>query len=342
MDSRINIQNELQQISPEVAGISAGTPYAVPAGYFENLATYLLQLVRQEQEVSAVLTPQAGNNPYTVPQGYFDILPDLLLQRVQQIEPVFAVLTEQARNNPYQVPNSYFNTLPDLLLNKAKAGNAANATEELQALSPLLGSIGKKMPFSMPADYFTELPGNASAGAQAIDFVNEELENLSPLMSSLQQKQAYQVPAGYFEQLPQQVLDKVTQPSAKVVSISFTRKLLRYTAAAAIAVVIITAGRLYMNKPARQTDNPYPVQVAMHDAVKQAVSDSLHSFEDQDLQNYLEAQGGASPENTAIAGNEIKAADVQDMLGDVSDAELQQYLEQYTALNTNNNNTYTN
>jgi hypothetical protein len=287
MENRINILNELREISPKLAEVTATTPYEVPAGYFDGLAGRILQRIKDGEEGSPVLG-EKKDNPYRAPQGYFD-------------------------------------NLATIILNRIKAETAETPKEELALLSPLLSQASKKNPFSTPAGYFEELGDNAVAGAKAIEFVNDELENLSPLMNELKSKQVYEVPAGYFEQLPEQVLQKVTtQQPARVVSISFTRKIIRYAAAAIVIGIMFTAGWIFLgkNSPADQPGQQPPA-VAQIDVNFDSVSDDM-------LQSYLDNQNAGLGETTPVAGNyEITADDMKDMLADVSDAELQHYIDQY-------------
>jgi hypothetical protein len=359
MENRNIILKELREISQVVADISHQAPYTVPAGYFEGLAGRLLQLakaaaantpvlpqttnpyqvpqgyfeglantmlqrVKEEEVTLSPALQQANNNPYQVPQGYFEGLANTLLQRVKEEEVTLSPALQQANNNPYQVPQGYFENLPATILSRVKATAADNATDELEVLSPLLSQIGKQMPFSTPAGYFDELGENAVAGAQAIEFVNGELENLSPLMKGLNRMQVYEVPAGYFEQLPGQVLKAVkAQQPARVVSISATRRVLRYAAAAVAAGLIITAGWLYLggNKIIEKPGGAFVYQ--------------LDSISDEMLEKYLENQTPA-PAETAVAAttaaDEIEASDMKDMLADVTDEDLQQYLEKYSTV----------
>jgi hypothetical protein len=296
-------------------------PYQVPQEYFEGLANNILQRVKANDVSLSPVLQQANNNPYQVPQGYFEGLANNILQRVKANDTSLSPVLQQASNNPYQVPQGYFDNLPAVILNRIKATTTDNATEELDILSPVLSQIGKKMPFSTPAGYFNELGENAVAGAQAIDFVNGALENLSPLMQGLKRVQVYEVPAGYFEQLPGQVLNAIkAQQPAKVVSMSFTRRVLRYAAAAVVAGLIITAGWLYLGKGGKITPVP-PAELA--------------SISDEMLEKYLENQT-AAPAETAIATtpavDEIDANDMKDMLADVTDEDLQQYLEKYSTV----------
>lgn len=202
----VNILNELQAISPEVARIGRQLPYEVPAGYFEGLAAQVLLRVKAEEEAMPVVLQQACANPYSVPAGYFDELAGSILMRV-------------------------------------KAEQALTAQEELSVLSPLLSKLDKKLLFEAPAGYFAELTENVVSGARAIDFVNEELENLSPVMAGLKDKQVYTVPADYFDGLPGQVLDRVKKAAepARVVSIGQGRKVMRYAVAAAVIGIVVMA-----------------------------------------------------------------------------------------------------
>jgi hypothetical protein len=358
MENRNNILKELRNISPVVADISHQAPYTVPAGYFEGLANQLLQLVKAGETSSVIpkannpytvpqgyfeglannmlqrvkaeegsLSPalqQANNNPYEVPQGYFEGLANRMLQCVKAEEVSLSPALQQANNNPYQVPQGYFDSLPETILNRVKATTTDSADEELEILSPLLSQIGKKMPFSTPAGYFNELGENAIAGAQAIDFVNIELENLSPLMQGLKRIMVYEVPAGYFNQLPGEVMKAIkAQQPAKVVSMSFTRRVLRYAAAAVVAGLIVTAGWIYLGKGPVKEGKVDP-EIA-----------KLDNLSDETLQKYLENQTPA-PAEAAIASTstaeELDANDMKDMLADVTDEDLQVYLEKYSTV----------
>ena len=367
MENRNYILNEVREISRVVAEIGHQNPYTVPAGYFEGLAGELLQRIKADtntpvlpQTNNPYQVPQgyfegladkllhrikeephpiplslrrgAGGEVYEVPQGYFDTLADKLLQRIKEEEPVLSPALQQAKQVTYEVPQGYFDSLPATILNRIKAEQTDGVNEELEILSPLLSQIGKRTPFSMPAGYFEELSENAVAGAQAIDFVNGTLENLSPLMSSLKNKQVYEVPAGYFEQLPGQVLQaaKAQQP-AKVVSISFTRRVIQYAAAAVVAGIIAVAGWMYMSKG---TDKKTPDKVEMASVI--VPKPELNKLSDEVLEKYLESQTAAPAETAAAATDntanaEIDATDMKDMLADVSDEDLQQYLDKYSS-----------
>ncbi|HUP14229.1 MAG TPA: hypothetical protein VM187_18535 [Niastella sp.] len=320
--------NILQRVTAEEESFSPAlqqannNPYEVPQGYFEGFANNMLQRVKAEEVLLSPALQQASNNPYEVPQSYFESLANNMLQRVKA-EEAFSPALQQANNNPYRVPQGYFESLPLILLSRVKATAVDNVNEELEILSPLLSQIGKKMPFSTPAGYFNELGENAISGAQAIDFVNIELENLSPLMQGLKRLMVYEAPAGYFNQLPGQVMKAIkAQQPARVVSMSLTRRVFRYAAAAVVAGLIVTAGWIYLGTgPAKEGEIP---EIA-----------KLDSLSDETLQKYLENQL-STPAETAIAATttveELDANDMKDMLADVTDEDLQVYLEKYSTV----------
>lgn len=73
------------------------------------------------------------------PEGYFDTLPHTMLPRLQ------------AYGKAYSVPNGYFESLPQLILEQAKM------SDEAIPETPILNCISKKMPYSVPEQYFAEV-----------------------------------------------------------------------------------------------------------------------------------------------------------------------------------------
>ncbi|MBC7848878.1 MAG: hypothetical protein H7Y31_04040 [Chitinophagaceae bacterium] len=274
MENRNHILDELINEYPALANMESVMPYSVPPGYFAGFPEFMLELVKPEH--SSVL-PTNKIIHYFVPSGYLD-------------------------------------TLPDRMLNEAKAMDGASIDEELQVLSPLLGKLNKSTPYSLPAGYFDELPSNIADGAKAIALVNEELENLSAMMMDLKSKQPFKVPVDYFTMFPAKMLAKAKeQRQAKVVSMNFGKKLMRYAAAAVVAGLVLTAGWLYRsNSPA-----------------------SLEQVSDAELQEYVEAQRPIVDDENAAATFDIDAADVKEMLAEVTDEELQRYVEQESGVNIN-------
>lgn len=282
MEHSVNILSELQAISPEVVRIGRQLPYEVPAGYFEGLAAQVMQRIREDEAALSPVLQQAAVNPYSVPVGYFDQLAGNMLARVKALD---GTLTVQ---------------------------------EELSMLSPLLSKLDKKLPYETPAGYFSDLTDNVVSGAQAIDFVNEELENLSPLMAGLKDKQVYETPAGYFEALPGQIAGKVKNmhSPAKVVSIGFGRKLMRYAVAAAVIGVVAMAAWWFTGNTGKADPG--------------SVVSKVNSIPTEELQSYLEEVPVAVPVALLATNSkpEIEVSDMSDLFQNVSDEEIQKYLEQ--------------
>ncbi|MBN8720030.1 MAG: hypothetical protein J0H85_11335 [Sediminibacterium magnilacihabitans] len=83
MDQYQPIENELNSISPLLAGLQRRTVFSVPAGYFDGLADRIMQKIRLLEEgkdtdaneladVAPLLHAMARRNVYTVPKGYFE------------------------------------------------------------------------------------------------------------------------------------------------------------------------------------------------------------------------------------------------------------------------------
>src|SRR5215204_1720460 len=323
MDNRINILSELQSISPTVAGIAPVNPYKVPQGYFEDLATQILALTKQP---STSLTA-AATNPYTIPEGYFEKFPEQILAIVKN-DDSFELLKNKPAN-PYEVPDGYFENLAETILSRVKAQDSVSPKEELESLSPLLSKLDKAVPFTIPDEYFQHLSGNVMAGMKAIDFVNEELENLSPLMDGLRNENVYEVPPNYFAEFPAIVLSRAKeQKPAKVVSMSFGKKVMRYAAAAIVIGIVITAAMLFMNRQSASVTSESIVQV--EEKIQSETQNKLKGISDDELLNFMENQASTLPDILNLAAaDEIDDKDVQLKLADIPDAELKRYLTEY-------------
>ena len=235
-----------------------------------------------------------------------------ILNELKDISPLVAGINPE---NTYQVPQGYFEGLAGSILARIKASQPS-AKEELETISPLLNSLSRKLPYEVPQDYFGELSETVVGGVRAIDFVKGELQHISPLMDSLKHKNVYQIPEGYFDNLAGNILDKIkSRQPAKVVSMG--HKVMRYAVAAAIVGVMAIGGWMYFNNAA-PTEQPLA-------AIEKLSDDS--GVSEQEMSNYLENETLTVAISTPIETEEdMDAADVKEMLSDVSEDELQQYL----------------
>ena len=266
-------------------------------------------------------------NPYEVPIGYFEGLADRILARVKGKDELPDVLKELV-SIPYKIPVGYFENFAAEILKKIRANEAGTAQEELEILSPLLSKLNKDktLPFSIPAGYFNELADNAVSGTMAIEFVNDELENLSPLMNELKGVNVYNTPVGYFETLPVQLLERAKQQSsAKIIPISFGRKLMRYAAAAVTISAIITAAFFIFNKTDKTTGQTDTAELTKD------IQEKTKQASDDDIFSYLEEQNISLAElSITNTTTDLDEEAMQEMLADVSDEELEQYLDLHT------------
>lgn len=83
MDYLSPIENELNSVSPLLAGLQRHTLFSVPAGYFDGLPDRIMQKIRLLEDkkdtaadelvdIAPLLHAMARRNVYAVPEGYFE------------------------------------------------------------------------------------------------------------------------------------------------------------------------------------------------------------------------------------------------------------------------------
>lgn len=153
------ILTELAELNSTLANdLSAGPfggPFSVPEGYFEGLVSEIMMKIRAMEGVPTSL-PAMLTTPLTVPNGYFESLDPMAA--IRKTEARQEATSEEISEETFEVTHQAIHgaSIPDpgILFN---AGASTDAASELAALSPLLSSLGKQMPFSIPADYFSSL-----------------------------------------------------------------------------------------------------------------------------------------------------------------------------------------
>lgn len=235
-------------------------------------------------------------NPFFIPKDYFRELPTLILESVKMESDVALNIPS---GNSYQIPAGYFESLPEKIMDRIR-----HAREEEE--SPFLKSIGKQMPYAIPEGYFENLRSN----------VTEEEEKLS-VPESVKFSPTYTVPEGYFESLPGKMAETVKKQQAKIIRPLFSRKLVRYVAAAAIVGIAALTAFFYFTRNQRGSETMAAIE---------QVSDS-------ELINYLNNQPADLSETVNIVSSaDMSNEDLKTLLSDVPDAALQQYLTSYTDL----------
>ena len=176
MANNENILQELHEISEAVAIISNRNVYHVPAGYFEALAEELFAGV---QKVDLPLPQQ----DFTVPVGYFEGLAANIMQKIYDAQPTV-------------MQNEVFG--------------------ELASIAPLLNTIGKATPFSVPNGYFENF---GSAVVKTLDGENiydqpllaKEEADAGYLFGLVGKKMPYNLPPGYFENFAGIMVNNIRQ-----------------------------------------------------------------------------------------------------------------------------------
>jgi hypothetical protein len=110
METKNEILNEMNELSPTVAAIANANVYDVPEGYFSGLADEIIMQVKAEY-----LLRQNVSVPYKIPENYFTGLSNNILSKIRSENEVFSELEEVApflntitKKNIYTIPTLYF------------------------------------------------------------------------------------------------------------------------------------------------------------------------------------------------------------------------------------------
>ncbi len=127
MKGRSDILEELQLISPLLAGLPKINVFSIPTGYFDRLPNHILQSVQEQHSISFTVDNINKQPEADVPVGYFDTLADNILQKIknQSLESTQAELQELSptlsaiqKKNVWSVPEGYFNNLSEVIFSK--------------------------------------------------------------------------------------------------------------------------------------------------------------------------------------------------------------------------------
>lgn len=142
------IDNELSALNSSLAGWEPKTPFRVPSGYFNTVATDILMTVSPSDETLSE----------KVPEGYFNDLVPTIMAKIRQEEEVAAdeslspALRALQQKATFIVPVKYFEDLPEIILNRIKE------EDNRQFISAPLREVKNINPYSLPKEYFETLP----------------------------------------------------------------------------------------------------------------------------------------------------------------------------------------
>ncbi len=204
----------------------------------------------------------------------------------------------------FSVPDGYFENFALSVLLKINENNWGSAAEELIQLSPLLASCSKKMPQSVPENYFSSLVNEIP-----VLIGNEEL----PSILSLERKNPYKTPEGYFESFETQMLAKVA-PKSKVISMRFGGFQRMAVAAAVIGLIALSSIAYFTGGKNNSTTTEANTWVAKN----------LKSVSDQDLEEFIK-NAEVTANGTGLQ-TPARVAEARILLKDVSTDELDDFL----------------
>ena len=220
-------------------------------------------------------------------------------------------LPSSGDKNPYAVPEGYFEGLAGSILAKIKEQDAP-AAAEIASLSPLLAGISRKMPYSLPDQYFDK-------GLQDLPYLIGE-DPHSAILDLVERVTPYTVPTGYFANLPDQVLEKVAVNGTKMVSVSRTgTRWMRWAAAAVVAGIISITGYFYLSHRTGGLDAP------------QVLAREVKNVSTKELDDFIKTAGLTAASNETAQTTKSGAREVRKLLHDVSDKELDAFLNQLPA-----------
>lgn len=163
MENRIDILNELKELSPVMAAMEKVNIFTVPNGYFESLGEIVLMSIKEETRglPGSIASPSSMQ----VPHGYFESLADNILNRIKaqdnsqaELKELSPLLFSIQNKNVFIAPQGYFELLADNILNQAKTQD--DLLRELKELSPMLYSIQNENVFTIPQGYFESFSDN--------------------------------------------------------------------------------------------------------------------------------------------------------------------------------------
>lgn len=112
MQTRKEISEELQEISPVLATIPVERTYQVPDGFFVSFPDEVMERIRLNS-----LLDKASAPSYLVPDGYFESLPANILARInnqsirEELSETAPLLSTLSRTEVYTVPDTYFDKI---------------------------------------------------------------------------------------------------------------------------------------------------------------------------------------------------------------------------------------
>jgi hypothetical protein len=192
-----------------------------------------------------------------------------ILNELKEISPVLAGID---RVNVYNVPAGYFEGFAQNMLPLVK-----------DEQSSLLSSINKQAG-SVPAGYFDTLADNILGKIKA-----QESAETYPILDKISRQNVYTVPQDYFETLSAEIVNKATQPQAKVVSMQKRTGWFKYAAAASVVIMLTFGVYKFINTTNGKIDAVTKEGMAI--AKDNKFEEVLTNVTEEDIIQYLQKEG---------------------------------------------------
>jgi len=256
MEMNDNIQDELQTLSPLLAGIKDINVFTTPSGYFNQFSVVVFDAINSTGNINDTTT---GNSSLSVPNGYFDNLAKNIIKKIK---------TQQ----------------PDTI------------NETGDGFAVLLNDLSKKNVFEIPVNYFDSLGTDLLSKINSIENNAAELQHIAPLLSSCNKENLGEIPAGYFNNLSATVLKKIAgKRPGKVVTMAGRLSFIKYAVAALFIGAISMIAFNYYNKPANINTNEFAAldsSIEKGKAMNETkFNETLNSLSQEDIINYLQKTG---------------------------------------------------
>ncbi len=269
-------------------------------------------IIKELNEISAVVAALPRINVYSVHAGYFDGIEVELMARI-------AADKSYTSQNAFSVPVGYFDGLKDSILQKIKVTEKNEVLEEMNQLSSTIAGIGNTNVYSVPPAYFQQLDNNILQHINAnSNEVLDELNQLSPTLASIGNKNVYTAPQGYLEALQFKNADA---PVVKMQVQSKMRSFFKYAVAAVVTGLLGISVYTFVNKPLK----PDAPTIALNKVMKQAdeiiktnsFDATLESISDKELEKYLTDNGeDVNASLVAATAEEVQLPDAADYILD--------------------------
>ena len=190
MENRIDILNELKELSPTIAAIEKVNVFRVPQGYFEYLGADILMGIETENRSANTVSLVSD-----LPTGYFNTLSGSILAKIKtteaedaaaEIRALSPMLYSIQNETVFEVPQGYFENLSEEILDKVipqpkviKMQRRSNTFIKYAVAAAFTGvmALGVLKFTSKPKDEFI-VPGYVTEGLKMQD-VDQELAKIS-------------------------------------------------------------------------------------------------------------------------------------------------------------------